>query len=142
METIFEKSHRSSVIFKIVELSPQLVQNLTPIRKLFCTFVYQCCYYPRYPLEHIRQEKSLKDQKRITSLHFTSLSLFSLTRSIAGTAQHSSKNTTCKTSAGVNKKFLHLYKRNPFKFFLKSPLIFKRKKKKKNGLQFYIENPL
>merc|ERR1712155_153244 len=28
----------------------QLVQNLTPIRKLLCTFLYQCCYYPRPPL--------------------------------------------------------------------------------------------
>merc|ERR1712155_316415 len=25
----------------------QIVQNLTPIRKLLCTFLYQCCYYPR-----------------------------------------------------------------------------------------------
>merc|ERR1712115_729551 len=38
LETIFEKSHRSSVIFKIVGATPQLVQNLTPIRKLLCTF--------------------------------------------------------------------------------------------------------
>ena len=40
LETIFEKSHRSSVILKIVGATPQLVQNLTPIRKLFCTFLY------------------------------------------------------------------------------------------------------
>merc|ERR1712074_252307 len=40
LETIFEKSHRSIVILKIVEASPQLVQNLTPIRKLLCTFLY------------------------------------------------------------------------------------------------------
>ena len=40
VETIFEKSHRSSVILKIVGATPQLVQNLTPIRKLFCTFLY------------------------------------------------------------------------------------------------------
>ena len=63
-------------------------------------------------------------------------------RSIAGTAQHSTKYSTCKTSAGVNKKFLHFYKRNPFKFFLKSPSIFKRNPIKKNRLQFYMENPL
>merc|ERR1712030_83102 len=50
LETIFEKSHRNSVILKIVGATPQLVQNLTPIRKLFCTFLYQCCYYPRPPL--------------------------------------------------------------------------------------------
>merc|ERR1712079_827576 len=31
----------------------QLVQNLTPIRKLLCTFLYQCSYYPRPPLQHI-----------------------------------------------------------------------------------------
>merc|ERR1712208_10959 len=47
LETIFEKSHRSIGILKIFGASPQLVQNLTPIRKLFCTFLYQCCYYPR-----------------------------------------------------------------------------------------------
>ena len=28
----------------------QLVPNLTPIRKLLCTFLYQCCYYPRHSL--------------------------------------------------------------------------------------------
>merc|ERR1712027_97395 len=28
----------------------QLVPNLTPIRKLFCTFSPQCCYYSRPPL--------------------------------------------------------------------------------------------
>ena len=38
LETIFEKSHRSSVILKIVGATPQLVQNFTPIRKLACTF--------------------------------------------------------------------------------------------------------
>merc|ERR1712060_312496 len=27
----------------------KLLQNLTPIRKLLCTFLYQCCYYPRPP---------------------------------------------------------------------------------------------
>ena len=40
LETIFEKSHRSSVILRIVGATPQLVPNLTPIRKLFCTFLY------------------------------------------------------------------------------------------------------
>ena len=28
----------------------QLLPNLTPIGKLLCTFLYQCCYYPRPPL--------------------------------------------------------------------------------------------
>ena len=46
----FKKSHRSNVILKIVGATPQLIQNLTPIRKLLCTFLYQCCYYPRHPL--------------------------------------------------------------------------------------------
>ena len=46
LETIFEKSHRSSVILKIVGATPQLVQNLTPIRNLLCTFLYLCCCYP------------------------------------------------------------------------------------------------
>merc|ERR1711984_40445 len=46
LETIFEKSHRSSVILKIVGATPQLVQNLTPIRNLLCTFFYLCCCYP------------------------------------------------------------------------------------------------
>merc|ERR1712208_265643 len=67
LETIFEKSHRSNVILKIVRVTPQLVQNLTPIRKLFCTFLYQFFYYPRHPLQHIRKQKKFKDQK-ITSL--------------------------------------------------------------------------
>ena len=35
------KSHRSSVILKIVRATPQLVQNLTPIRKLFGTILHQ-----------------------------------------------------------------------------------------------------
>ena len=41
-----EKSHRSSVILKIVGATLQLVQNLTPIRNLLCTFLYLCCCYP------------------------------------------------------------------------------------------------
>ena len=28
----------------------QLLQNITPIRILLCTFLYLCCYYPRPPL--------------------------------------------------------------------------------------------
>merc|ERR1712208_109700 len=73
LETIFEKSHRSSVILKIVGASHQLVQNLTPIRKLFCTFLYQCCYSPIHLLSHIRKQKNLKDQKWIT--FFTQVNL-------------------------------------------------------------------
>ena len=93
-----------------------------------------------------------------TSLHFTSLftSLFTHKhggrRSIAGIKESFEgyrppspmvvkeipfKFSTCKTSAGV--KF---YKRNPFKFFLRSPSIFKRNPIKKNRLQFYMEIPL
>merc|ERR1712115_133125 len=44
------------------------------------------------------------------------------------------KYSTCKTSAGVE-----FYKRNPFKFFLKSPSIFKRNPIEKIRLQFYME---
>merc|ERR1712208_235640 len=73
LETIFEKSHRSSVILKIVGATPQLVQNLTPIRKLFCTFLYQCCYSPIHLPSHIRKQKNLKDQKWIT--FFTQVNL-------------------------------------------------------------------
>ena len=58
LETIFEKSHRSSVILKIVGATPQLVQNLTPIRNLLCTFLYQCCCYPRpFTLMYLRLKK-------------------------------------------------------------------------------------
>ena len=37
---------------KIVGLTPQRFQNLTHIRKLSCTFLYRCCYYPKPP-QHI-----------------------------------------------------------------------------------------
>merc|ERR1712115_202812 len=47
LETIFEKSHRSRVILKIVGATPQIVQNLTNIKKFLCTFLYLCCYYSR-----------------------------------------------------------------------------------------------
>ena len=40
LKTLFKKSRRSKVILKIFGETPQLVQNLTPIRKLFCTFLY------------------------------------------------------------------------------------------------------
>ena len=40
VEDHFRKCRRSIVILKIVGATPQLVQNLTPIRKLFCTFLY------------------------------------------------------------------------------------------------------
>merc|ERR1712115_71832 len=78
LETIFEKSHRSSLILKIVGATPQLVQNLKHIRKLLCTFLYLCCYYPRPPF-NIYENKKIKDQK-ITSL-FTSLTHFTSTES-------------------------------------------------------------
>merc|ERR1712115_412955 len=96
------------------------------------------------PLIYLKLKKKLKDQNLIHSLHFHFHfhHKHGKKRSIAGTAQHSTKYSTCKTSAGVNKKILHFYKRNPFKFFLKSPSIFKRNPFKKNRLQFYIENPL
>ena len=98
LETIFEKSHRTSVILKIVGATPQLVQNLTPIRKLFCTFLYLCCYYPRPPLQHIWKQKKLKTKKL---LHFFTFSLFtftfhfhfSLTRSIAGIKERFERNS-------------------------------------------------
>merc|ERR1711954_523572 len=72
---------------------------------------------------------------------FTSLHKHGKKRSIAGTAQHSTKYSTCKTSAGVKKKFLHFYKRNPFKFFLKSPSIFKRNPIKKIAFNFIWKIP-
>ena len=37
LETFFEKSRSSNLILKIVEATPQLVQNLTTKRKSFCT---------------------------------------------------------------------------------------------------------
>ena len=40
LEVIFEKSHPSSQILKIVGATLQLDQSFTPIRKLFCTFLY------------------------------------------------------------------------------------------------------
>ena len=53
----------------------QLVPNLTPIRKLLCTFLYQCCYYSRPPLTY-PNIKRFKGPK-MDSLHF-SLFHFSL----------------------------------------------------------------
>merc|ERR1712208_112947 len=73
LEKICEKSRLCSVILKILGPTPQLVQHLTPIRKFFCTFLYQCCYYPTHPLQHIQKQKNLKDQKWITftfTFHF------------------------------------------------------------------------
>merc|ERR1711941_143272 len=49
LENIFQKSHRRSVILKILGSIPQLLQNLTPIRELFCTFLHLCYSYPRPP---------------------------------------------------------------------------------------------
>ena len=40
MKNIFEKSRPSIQISKIVGETPELVQSFTPIRKLFCTFLY------------------------------------------------------------------------------------------------------
>ena len=77
LETIFEKSHRSSVILKIVEASPQLVQNLTPIRNLFCTFLFICCCYPYPPHLIYLKLKKIKGSKMdsLSLSLFTSLSL-------------------------------------------------------------------
>merc|ERR1712115_718051 len=46
------------------------------------------------------------------------------------------KYSTCKTSAGIE-----FYKRNPFKFFLKSPSIFKRNPIKKIAFNFTWKIP-
>merc|ERR1712115_473913 len=71
LETIFEKNHRSSVILKIGGATPQLVQNLTPIRKLLCTFLYLCCYYPRPPF-NISKNKKNSRPKNFFTFTFTS----------------------------------------------------------------------
>merc|ERR1712197_124145 len=47
----------------------QLVPNLTPIRKLLCTFLYQCCYYLRPPPLTYPNIKEFKGPK-MDSLHF------------------------------------------------------------------------
>merc|ERR1712155_251128 len=41
---------KKSLLRPFFKNSLQLVPNLTPIRKLLCTFSPQCCYYPRPPL--------------------------------------------------------------------------------------------
>ena len=77
LEIIFEKSHPSMQILKIVWATPQLVPNLTPIRKLLCTFLYLCCCYPQPPLSIYLKLKIIKKPKMDSlffSLHFTSLS--------------------------------------------------------------------
>ena len=43
----FQKSHRNSVILKILGSIPPLVTNFTPIRKLWGTFLYLCYCNPR-----------------------------------------------------------------------------------------------
>merc|ERR1711973_848178 len=47
----------------------QLVPNLTPIRKLLCTFLYLCYCYPRPPLIYLKGKK-IKGQK-MDSLFFS-----------------------------------------------------------------------
>ena len=53
LETIFEKNCHTLVILNILGATPQLVQNLTSLRKLLCTLLYQCCWNPRPPIQYI-----------------------------------------------------------------------------------------
>ena len=129
--------------WKFLKISPTSPKYHTH-KNIVVHFFISMFLLPQTPTLIYLKLKKIKGPKT-HSLHFTSLHFHhkhGKKRSIAGTAQHSTKYSTCKTSAGVNKKFLHFYKRNPFKFFLKSPSIFKRNPIKKNRLQFYMENPL
>merc|ERR1711947_58606 len=66
LETIFEKSHRSSMILKIVGATPQLVQNLTPIKKFLVHFFIPMLLFPKTLSLTYPKTKNLKDQKWIT----------------------------------------------------------------------------
>ena len=48
LETIFEKSHRSSVIFKILWATTQLDHNLTPTRNSPGQFIEELNFYPAF----------------------------------------------------------------------------------------------
>ena len=70
LETIFEKNHPSLRILKIIGATPQLVQNLTPIWKLFCTFLYKYFYYSGPPLRYLKTKKRPKNNF-LLHFHFT-----------------------------------------------------------------------
>ena len=57
LETNFEKKRHIIVILKIVEATPQLVQNLTPTRKLFCVFILMLLLLSTPPLTFTKTKK-------------------------------------------------------------------------------------
>merc|ERR1712030_169789 len=66
----FSKNSLQEGVFENSLKFLQLVPNLTPIRKLLCTFSPQCCYYPRpFPLTYPNM-KRFKGPK-MDSLTFT-----------------------------------------------------------------------
>ena len=66
--TIFEKSRRAILILKIFWTTPQFVQNLTPIRKLFYTF-YTNAVITQDPPRNISENIKIKGPKNHQLLH-------------------------------------------------------------------------